>query len=106
PGGFSEPMYVIRIEPGDRTVVIGPEPALDSHRVAVGDLNWLGAPPEAGDEVSVQIRHRGAAVGGRIEEIAGNQLAMRLFGAHRAVTPGQSAAIYDGEELLGGGRIR
>jgi tRNA-specific 2-thiouridylase len=105
PGGFAEPMYVVRIEPDDRRVVIGPEPALDSQCVAVGGLNWLGKPVAAGDEVSVQIRHRGAAVAGRVEEITADRLSMRLFGVHRAVTPGQSAAIYDGEELLGGGRL-
>ncbi len=106
PGGFEEPMYVVRIEPEDRTVVIGPADALDSRRVTVAGTNWLSGPPEEGREVGVQIRHRGSEVPGRIEELSADRVTVRLYDPHRAVTPGQSAAVYDGDVLLGGGRIR
>ncbi len=105
PGGFSEPMHVIRIEPQPRTVVIGPSDALDSRVVSIGEQNWLGEPPTIGDEVSVQVRHRGSDVVGGIEEIDEERVVFRLYDSHRAVTPGQSAAVYDGELVLGGGRI-
>ena len=105
PGGFSEPMHVVRIEPETRTVVIGPGEALESVIVTVGEQNWLGEVPSVGDEVSVQVRHRGSDIAGRIEEIDSVHVTIKLFDSHRAVTPGQSAAIYDGELVLGGGRI-
>ena len=105
PGGFPTPMYVVGVQPETRTVVIGPEDALGATIVSVAHLNWLGHAPAAGDDVSVQIRHRGCAAAGRIERLDGMSLAVRLYDAHRAVTPGQSAAIYRGDELLGGGRI-
>jgi tRNA-specific 2-thiouridylase len=105
PGGFHEPMYVVRVEPESRTVVIGPATALYSTAVVVSDQNWLGTPPRAGQEVSVQIRHRGRGAAGRIEELDEERVVIRLFEPHRAVTPGQSAAIYEGDVLLGGGRI-
>jgi tRNA-specific 2-thiouridylase len=105
PGGFSEPMHVIRIEPQPRTVVIGPSDALDSRVVSIGEQNWLGEPPAIGDEVGVQVRHRGSDVVGCIEEIDEERVVVRLYDSHRAVTPGQSAAVYDGELVLGGGRI-
>jgi len=105
PGGFAEPMYVVRIDSPSRSVVIGPASALHSTRVAVAELNWLGRPPAAGDEVGVQIRHRGVEVAGRLEEVSVESAVVHLHQAHRAITPGQSAAIYDGEILLGGGRI-
>ena len=105
PGGFPQPMYVIRIDPESRTVAIGPEEALESRLVAVGGANWLDGTPEEGREIGVQIRHRGSEIAGRIEERAADRVVIRLYDAHRAVTPGQSAAIYDGEVLLGGGRI-
>jgi tRNA-specific 2-thiouridylase len=105
PGGFAQPMYVVQIEPGTRSVIIGPASALDSPRVAVVGPNWLGDPPTAGDAVSVQIRHRGREAPGAIEELDNERVVIRLREPQRAVTPGQSAAIYDGEKLLGGGRI-
>ncbi len=105
PGGSAEPTYVIDIEPETRTVVVGPADALNSTVVAVSGLNWLGVPPRAGQEVSVQIRHRGTEAAGVVERIGPDRLSVRLRQSHRAVTPGQTAAIYDGEELLGGGYI-
>ncbi len=105
PGGFAQPMYVVAIEPETRTVVIGAAEALGSSLVSVTDTNWLGDCPEDGDEVSVQIRHRGREAAGCIEAVEANRVVIRLLRPQRAVTPGQSAAIYQGEVLLGGGRI-
>jgi tRNA-specific 2-thiouridylase len=105
PGGFSEAMYVVRIQPETCTVFVGPLGALESGQVEVSDLNWLGESPAPGAEVSVQIRHRGVEVGGRVERIDAELIMIELDGTHRAVTPGQSAAVYSGDELLGGGRI-
>lgn len=105
PGGFPDPMYVVKIEPDTRTVVIGPAGALESSLVTVGELNWLGEPPREADEVSLQIRHRAPEVAGRITALTAERVVIRLSQAQRAVTPGQSAAIYNGDVLLGGGRI-
>jgi tRNA-specific 2-thiouridylase len=105
PGGFSQPMYVVSIEADSRSVIIGPESALDSARLTVSDENWLGEPPRPGDDVSVQIRHRGRDLAGRVERIDPGHVEIQLYESHRAVTPGQSAAVYDGDVLLGGGRI-
>jgi tRNA-specific 2-thiouridylase len=105
PGGFAEPMYVVAIEPEARKVVIGPLDALAATHVTVAEPNWLNDPPVIGDEVSVQVRHRATGVPGRIEEIGADRARIRLFAEQRAVTPGQSAAIYFGEQVLGGGRI-
>jgi tRNA U34 2-thiouridine synthase MnmA/TrmU len=55
--------------------------------------------------VGVQIRHRGHEVPGTIDELDDERALIRLRESHRAVTPGQSAAIYEGDVLLGGGRI-
>jgi tRNA-specific 2-thiouridylase len=105
PGGFSEAIYVVRIDPDTRSIFVGPVDALDSRLVSVEQLNWLGDAPEPGDQVSVQIRHRGNAVPGQIEDSVPDRVSIQLYDPHRAVTPGQSAAIYGGDVLLGGGRI-
>lgn len=105
PGGFAEPMYVIAIRPEERTVVIGPERYLYTRCVRACELHWLDQPPDLGARVEVQIRHRARAVPGRVVACGTGEITMELDEPQRAVTPGQSAAIYRGEELLGGGRL-
>jgi tRNA-specific 2-thiouridylase len=105
PGGFPEPMYVVAIRPEDRAVVIGPESALWTRRLRAREANWLAEPPEPGTPVEVQIRHRARAVPGRVVAREDGRIAVELDEPLRAVTPGQSAVFYRGEECLGGGRI-
>jgi tRNA-specific 2-thiouridylase len=106
PGGFPEPMYVVAIEPATRGVVIGPAESLEAVDVRVESVNWLADAPTVGHEVSLQIRHRGAERRGVIQDMDEHGLLVRLYESHRAVTPGQSAAIYDEEILLGGGFLQ
>ncbi|MGH7476873.1 MAG: tRNA 2-thiouridine(34) synthase MnmA [Longimicrobiales bacterium] len=105
-GGRSRALYVIGVRPGTREVVVGSEEELYRTEVQLGDLNWLADSPSAGARVEVQLRHRARAVPARVESIDSASIALRLEQPQRAVTPGQSGAIYIGERLLGGGRIR
>jgi tRNA-uridine 2-sulfurtransferase len=107
PGGFAEPMYVVAIRPETREVVIGTGNELFGHGVTLEDVNWLTDDPLApGDAVLVQCRYRAAAVPGRVREVEGSTLVLDLARPVRAITPGQSGALYDGESrLLGGGVI-
>jgi tRNA-uridine 2-sulfurtransferase len=121
-GGASEPLYVIELRPERREVVVGPRAALDVVELDVGDLNWLADPPGAGEEVEVQVRYRATAVSatvvtapsGIVRGVAAahrevhkgaDLLHLRLHEPQRAVTPGQSAVIFAGDVVLGGGRI-
>lgn len=105
PGGFAEPMYVVRIVPEDRAVVIGTADELLSHRVALEEVNWLADPLRAGDRCELQVRYRSAAVPARVLADDGGRTELALAQPARAVTPGQSGVLYDGERLLGGGII-
>ena len=52
-----EPLYVLRLEPETRRVVVGPRDALGRRRVAMGEVNWLGAaPPAAAMRGAVKLR--------------------------------------------------
>jgi tRNA-specific 2-thiouridylase len=104
-GGFSEPMYVLEIRPETREVVVGPAEALEADGVRVGELNWLAAPPAPGAKVSVQCRSRSRPVPARVRRGVAEQLDLVFDEPHRAVTPGQSAVVFRGAQLLGGGRI-
>lgn len=106
PGGFAEPMYVVAIRPDTREVVIGSGAELFGHAVTLEAVNWLADPLAAGDSVYVQCRYRAPAVPARVRASRDGTLALELAQAVRAITPGQSGALYDPlGRLLGGGVI-
>jgi tRNA-specific 2-thiouridylase len=105
PGGFAEPMYVVSISPEDRAVVIGTADELFGHQVELDEVNWLADPLNPGDTCQIQIRYRTHAVPARIAEREGAHVLVDLTEPARAITPGQSGVLYDGERLLGGGLI-
>ncbi|HSX46919.1 MAG TPA: tRNA 2-thiouridine(34) synthase MnmA [Patescibacteria group bacterium] len=69
-------------------------------RVELTDLHWIQEPPETGKTFHARMRYRAPLVKARLE---GNTLV--LDEAVRAVTPGQSAVLYDDERVLGGGIV-
>ncbi len=103
-GGFPEPMFVLEIRPERREVVVGTYDELYSGSVEVSELNWLTDTPGPGAEVRVQLRYRAPDVQARVVD-ANDALTLELAEPQRAVTPGQSAVVFDGARVLGGGRI-
>ncbi|MDT8370154.1 MAG: tRNA 2-thiouridine(34) synthase MnmA [Longimicrobiales bacterium] len=104
-GGFGRPMFVLEVRPETREVVIGPREALAIDRVRIETPHWHGAPPDEGSRVAVQMRHRGDAHACRVTHADPETLLLTLDARCPAVAPGQSAVIFDGDEVLGGGRI-
>jgi tRNA-specific 2-thiouridylase len=104
-GGRARALYVLAVRPDTNEVVVGAEPALYADQVTITDLNWIAPPPEPGERVFVQLRHRARAAAARVTHIDADSTALCLEHAQRAVTPGQSGVVYRGEELVGGGRI-
>jgi tRNA-specific 2-thiouridylase len=69
-------------------------------------LNWLVNPvPSAGDHVGVRVRHRAPIVAGEIVRIERDEIELALDAPVRAIAPGQSLVLYDGNRVLGGGFI-
>jgi tRNA-specific 2-thiouridylase len=96
-GGQSEPLYVVRIEPEAKRLVVGPRTALAVEAMRVSDWNWLG---EDQREVTVKVRSLAPAVPATID---GDWL--RFERPEYGVAPGQAAVAYVGTRLLGGGWI-
>jgi len=96
-GGQSAPLYVVRIEPDTRRLVVGPRRALAVEAMRVEDWNWIG---EEQREVSVKVRSLAPPVRAGID---GDWI--RFERAEYGVAPGQAAVVYDGSRLLGGGWI-
>jgi tRNA-uridine 2-sulfurtransferase len=123
-GGFSERLFVVEVRPETREVVVGPREALDAAGALVEEVHWLDEPPgapawEPGVAVGVQIRHRAGSVPARLfrDRPAGSpdssrppggsptRVRVRFDTPQPAVTPGQSAVFFQGDRVLGGGRI-
>jgi len=103
-GGFPEPRYVLSTDPAANRVVIGSRERLLGSAFRADQINWLIAPPRQPISVQIQIRYHSPAVTGSIspdESGAG----IRLHEPVEAITPGQSAAFFDADRLIGGGRI-
>src|SRR4051794_14778272 len=96
-GGQKEPLYVVRVEPKSRRIVVGPRRALAVQAMRVADWNWLG---EDQQDVSVKVRSLAPAVAG----IRDGEW-VRFDRSEYGVAPGQAAVVYDGTRLLGGGWI-
>jgi tRNA-specific 2-thiouridylase len=96
-GGQKEPLYVVRIEPRQARIVVGPRRALAVDAMRVAEWNWIAEDQRA---VSVKVRSLAPAVP------AVREGEWVHFGAPEyGVAPGQAAVAYDGTRLLGGGWI-
>ena len=105
----ADALYVLRLDPETRRVIVGPREALATSRVPVNGLNWLGegdAPPAEGVEVSVKIRSTMEPVPGRVAGISCGAAMVELAMPEFGVLPGQAAVFYDGARVLGGGWIQ
>jgi tRNA-specific 2-thiouridylase len=108
PGGFREPMFVTAIRPDDRAVVIGPREDLLGRGLVVREVNDLvggGGLAVVGRRLSVQVRHRSTPAAAEIIRADRDEIELALDEPVAAITPGQSAVFYDGEQVLGGGII-
>jgi len=96
-GGQKEPLYVVRIEPDARRIVVGPRRELAVSAMRVTDWNRLG---EDKGQVTVKVRSLAPPVAAARD---GDWL--RFAKPEYGVAPGQAAVAYDGTRLLGGGSI-
>jgi tRNA-specific 2-thiouridylase len=99
--------YVVEVDAAANRVVVGAQALLSRSGLLADRVSWVvGGPPDDGPfEASVRMRYRGDDVAAVIEPLAGGRIRVEFRTPQRAVAPGQSAVIYLGDELLGGGRI-
>lgn len=99
------PLYVTAIEAGN-TIVAGGESDLYADALEAEDVHWLVDPaPGAAFRAAAQIRYRSPAGGATVTPGPGRTVRVRFDEPQRAIAPGQSVALYDGDRLLGGGTI-
>ena len=73
--------------------------------IRVETPHWLRSAPEAGATLAVQVRHRGKALPVEVADRTTEGITLRFMNPESAASPGQSAVFFDGEVVVGGGRI-
>ncbi len=105
--GGGQPYYVVGKDMTQNVVYVTDKPAdleLSGDSFKLEQAHWLDSAPEAGQTYQVRIRHRGELVKATLE-LEGKHWQVKLAQPERAISPGQSAVVYDGERVLGGGLI-
>jgi tRNA-specific 2-thiouridylase len=99
---LGRPVYVVSIDPDTNRVVLGDDEDLRSREFDVEDVNWIADPPAEPARAAVKIRYNGPAA----EAVVHPSGRVVFDEPQRAITPGQAAVFYRGDEVLGGGWIR
>ena len=100
------PLYVVDIASETGTVVLGSREECASRELELDALNLIGfdVPPEGAFRAEVQVRYHHDPAPALVE-VDGVRARVRFDEPQHAVAPGQGAAFYRGERLLGGGWI-
>ncbi len=100
------PLYVLNIDPVSHRVTVGADAALAARTLRARRLNWISIPELTGPmRVRAKIRHRHEPAWATLEPAENGEAIATFDEPQRAVTPGQSAVFYDGDEVVGGGWI-
>lgn len=100
-------LYVHQVQPATNTVVLGPEEGLLRSSCLVKELNVFDrCLLTTKIEVSVKVRYATPAAAASVEPLDNDTLRIHFRTPQRALSPGQSAVLYCGDQVLGGGIIQ
>ncbi len=111
---LGEPLFVVRLEPETRRVIVGPRDALLTHSLTLEEANWLGDEPDlataamAGLRVLARVRSTRQPSPARLDMSEG-EVRVVFDQGEEGVAPGQACVLYgadDPDRVLGGGFIR
>ena len=100
------PLYVLSIHPDSHAVQVGTDDQLLSRTLVADRLNWVSIPEPADSvRVAIKIRHRHEPAAATLRVTGPDRIEAVFDEPQRAITPGQSAVFYQGDEVAGGGWI-
>ncbi|CUH40548.1 tRNA-specific 2-thiouridylase MnmA [Jannaschia seosinensis] len=109
-GGLAEPLYVVKLDPDRREVIVGPKSALATRLVPLREINWLGDAPldsRAEWRVGTKVRSTKPPMEAILRPLGPDAAEVELLTPEEGVSPGQACVFYDldGTRLFGGGWI-
>lgn len=102
---YSEPLYVIELRAESNEVVVGTEDTTFNKGCVVEDISYMLPQPKIGDKLQAKIRSAQLPCDVVVTEVSDNGFAIEFVDMQKAVAPGQSCVLYDGEYVVGGGVI-
>jgi tRNA-specific 2-thiouridylase len=104
-----EPLHVIQIDAAQNALVVGPAEALQKTSCTVGKMHYVsGEIPTTPFKAFVRIRYKALEQEALVIPLEGDRAQVTFTRPQRAITPGQAAVFYggeDGDEVLCGGLI-
>ena len=109
-GGLADPLYVLRLEPATRRVIVGPKEALATRVVPVREINWLGdAPFDSRAEwvLEVKVRSTRPPRAAIVRPLTATSAEVELLDPEDGVSAGQACVFYapEGSRVYGGGWV-
>ena len=101
----SQAYYVVRIDTRRNRLVVGFKEELTVDSCRVLDINWIAGVPDGPMQADTRIRYRHEAVPATVSPVGLDCAVVRFDQPQAAVTPGQGAVFYRGDEVIGGGWI-
>ncbi len=102
---MGRPIFVCRKNVEENTVTLGESEDLLSTRLTAHDVRWLTLPPAEPIRIAAKVRFNQPPQSAVAEPLPGGLLAVTFETPQRAIAPGQSVVLYDGDMVLGGGII-
>lgn len=103
---FPQPMYVCEIDPQADRVVLGRNEDLFTRQLTARDLNLIAAERLSEPvRVRAKVRYRQKEQPATAQQIGPDELLVTFDEPQRAITRGQAVVLYDGDTVIGGGRI-
>ena len=101
------PLYVISINPGDNSVIVGSEKELEKKSLTASKLNWLieRENPDKSFTVHARIRYNHKPAKALVSPIGEGRVRVEFAEPQKAITPGQAVVFYRGDMVIGGGWI-
>lgn len=102
---LGKPVYVKSISIRDNVIELGDADELICDRFSIKQINYVSIPEiNVGEEILVKVRYSDKPTKAKISKVEDDMIIIDLIEKKRAVTPGQSAVLYDkvGYLLLGG----
>ncbi len=106
--GGGLPYYVVGKDMFKNVVYVSQDlndAAMWRQELEITDVNWINTAPQPGDELQVRLRHRGQLLPVKGFIVGEDLTTLELEQSERAVASGQSAVLYQGDEVVGGGII-
>jgi tRNA-specific 2-thiouridylase len=104
--GNDEPLFVLKLDPVNARLVVGPRSALASSTILLKEVNWLSR-HDAPFAARVKVRSMRPPVAAMVTPLGEGAARVELAAPEDAIAPGQACVFYDadGSRVLGGGWI-